>query len=88
MKEYSTKNIINLALVGHSSSGKTILTESMLLNAGAFNEARPKLLEPIYKIQVKIPEDAMGDIMGDISSRRGRVGGMEADGHFQIINAE
>jgi elongation factor G len=54
----------------------------------AFNEARPKLLEPIYKIQVKIPEDAMGDIMGDISSRRGRVGGMEADGHFQIINAE
>ena len=84
MKEYSTKNIINLALVGHSSSGKTILTESMLLNAGAFNEARPKLLEPIYNIQVKIPEDAMGDI----SSRRGRVGGMEADGHFQIINAE
>jgi len=54
----------------------------------AFNEARPKLLEPIYKIQIKIPEDAMGDIMGDISSRRGRVGGMEADGHFQIINAE
>ncbi len=54
----------------------------------AFDNARPKLLEPIYKIKVKVPEDAMGDIMGDISSRRGRVSGMEADGHFQIINAE
>ena len=51
-------------------------------------EAKPKLLEPIYKIQVKIPDDYMGDIMGDISSRRGRVQGMDADGHYQIINAE
>ena len=38
MQEYSTENIINLALVGHSSSGKTILTEAMLLNAGVIHK--------------------------------------------------
>ena len=54
----------------------------------AFKAARPKLLEPIYKIKIKVPEDCTGDIMGDISSRRGKVGGMDADGSFQIINAE
>lgn len=54
----------------------------------AIKNAKPKLLEPIYSIQVKIPDDVMGDIMGDISSRRGRVQGMDSDGHFQIINAE
>ncbi len=54
----------------------------------AVKNAKPKLLEPIYKIQVKVPDDAMGDVMGDISSRRGKVQGMDSDGHFQIINAE
>ena len=54
----------------------------------AFKTAAPKLLEPIYKIKIKVPEDAMGDIMGDVSSRRGKVGGMEAEGMFQVINAE
>ena len=54
----------------------------------AFKSAKPKLLEPIYKIRVKVPEDCTGDIMGDISSRRGKVGGMDAEGNFQIINAE
>ncbi len=54
----------------------------------AFNSARPKLLEPIYKLQVKIPDTVLGDVMGDISQRRGRVQGMESDGQFQIIYAE
>ena len=54
----------------------------------AFNNAKPKILEPIYTIQVKVPDDVMGDVMGDISSRRGRVQGVDSDGHFQIINAE
>ena len=54
----------------------------------AFKSARPKLLEPIYKIKVKVPDDCTGDIMGDISSRRGKVGGMDAEGNFQVINAE
>jgi len=54
----------------------------------AFKTAKPKLLEPIYKIKIKVPEDCTGDIMGDISSRRGKVGGMDAEGNFQVINAE
>ena len=54
----------------------------------AFKTARPKLLEPIYKISIKVPETAMGDVMGDISQRRGRVSGMDSDGHFQVITPE
>ena len=53
----------------------------------AFLDGNPVLLEPIYEIQVTVPEDHMGDVMGDISSRRGKVKGMNSDGHFQIINA-
>ena len=53
-----------------------------------FLEAKPILLEPIYNIEVKVPEDAMGDVMGDISSRRGKISGMEAVGHYQIIRAQ
>ncbi len=51
----------------------------------AFMEAKPALLEPISEIAVTIPEECMGDVMGDISSRRGKILGMESDGHFQII---
>ena len=53
-----------------------------------FLEARPILLEPIYNIEVKVPEDAMGDVMGDISSRRGKISGMEGAGHYQLIRAQ
>jgi elongation factor G len=53
-----------------------------------FLEARPVLLEPIYNIEVRVPEDAMGDVMGDISSRRGKISGMEGVGHYQIIRAQ
>lgn len=53
-----------------------------------FLEAKPVLLEPIYNIEVKVPEDAMGDVMGDISSRRGKIAGMEGAGHYQIIRAQ
>ena len=52
-----------------------------------FLEARPVLLEPIYSIEVKVPEDAMGDVMGDISSRRGKIAGMESVGKYQVIRA-
>jgi len=54
----------------------------------AIKTARPKLLEPIYKIQVKVPDDYTGDVMGDISSRRGKVQGMDSEGNYQVINAE
>jgi elongation factor G len=53
-----------------------------------FLEAKPILLEPINNIEVKIPEDAMGDVMGDISGRRGIILGMEAAGHYQVVKAQ
>jgi len=52
-----------------------------------FKDARPILLEPIYEIEVRVPEDYMGDVMGDISSRRGKILGMDSDGVTQIIRA-
>ncbi len=54
----------------------------------AFAQAKPVLLEPIYDIEVKVPEEYMGDVMGDISSKRGKISGMEAEGHFQVIKAK
>jgi len=53
----------------------------------AFAESKPVLLEPIYEVTVKVPEDNMGDVMSDFTSRRGRILGMESDGHFQILKA-
>lgn len=53
-----------------------------------FREARPILLEPIYEVEVRVPEDYMGDVMGDISSRRGKILGMDSDGVTQIIRAQ
>jgi len=52
-----------------------------------FQEAKPVLLEPIYEVEVKVPEEYMGDVMGDISSKRGKILGMDSDGRFQIIKA-
>jgi elongation factor G len=51
-------------------------------------EAKPVLLEPIYIVEVTVPEEFMGDVMGDLSSRRGRILGMESDGSFQKIKAQ
>ena len=57
----------------------------------AFKEAVPKckptILEPIMKMEVVVPEECMGDIMGDINGRRGRVLGMDGQGNLQIIRA-
>ncbi len=50
-------------------------------------KAAPVLLEPIMAVEVVCPEEYMGDVMGDLSSRRGRVTGMEARGSAQVISA-
>ncbi|MGF7088552.1 elongation factor G [Kroppenstedtia sanguinis] len=59
---------------------------SMALKA-AKSKCQPVLLEPVMKVEVTVPEDYMGDVMGDINSRRGRVEGMEARGPAQVIRA-
>ena len=53
----------------------------------AARKANPVLLEPVMKVEVVVPEEYMGDIMGDISARRGRIVSMEARGGTQIVNA-
>jgi elongation factor G len=53
----------------------------------AVQEAGPVLLEPIYKVEVMVPDEYMGDVMGDFNSRRGRVLGMEQKGKRTIIRA-
>lgn len=50
-------------------------------------EAKPTLLEPIMAMEITVPDDAMGDVIGDLNSRRGRVLGMESKGKKQIIKA-
>ena len=53
----------------------------------AMNKAGPKLLEPVMKVEVITPEQYMGDIIGDLNSRRGNVGGMEPRGNAKVIDA-
>ena len=50
--------------------------------------AKPVLLEPIMAVEVVTPEDYMGDVIGDLSSRRGRIEGMEANGNAQIVKSQ
>ncbi len=53
----------------------------------AMEQAKPTLLEPIMQVEIYAPEEFMGDIMGDLNSRRGRIQGMEAAGDNQLIKA-
>ena len=59
---------------------------SMGFKAGAA-KAQPALLEPYMKVEVIVPEDYMGDVIGDLNSRRGRIEGMEARNGAQSIRA-
>ena len=54
----------------------------------AARKAKPVLLEPIMSVEVVTPEDYMGDVIGDLNSRRGRVGGMEQRGNSQVIRSQ
>ena len=51
-------------------------------------QAKPVLLEPIFAVEVVTPEDYMGDVVGDLNSRRGKVGQMEARGNNQVVTAQ
>ena len=53
----------------------------------ALRKAKPVLLEPIMSVEVVTPEDYMGDVIGDLNSRRGRVGGMDQRGNSQVVQA-
>jgi elongation factor G len=57
----------------------------------AFNEAflmaKPKLLEPVMELRIKVPSDAVGSVLADLSGRRGRIMGMETEGRFEVVVA-
>ena len=54
----------------------------------AMAKCKPTLLEPVMSVEITVPEEFMGDIMGDLSSRRGKPQGMDADGDYQVIRAQ
>jgi elongation factor G len=60
---------------------------SMAFQKGVM-DCQPILLEPIVNIEIEIPEEYMGDVIGDLNSRRGRVQGMDANGSNQIIKGQ
>jgi elongation factor G len=51
-------------------------------------EAKTVLLEPIMNVEVKVPEEFMGDVMGDLSGRRGKIQGMEPEGAFTVVKCQ
>jgi elongation factor G len=53
----------------------------------AVQDAKPIILEPIMKMEITVPEEFMGDVMGDLNGRRGRVLGMDSQGKYQVIKA-
>jgi elongation factor G len=53
----------------------------------AFEKADPMILEPIMKVEVIMPEEFMGDVIGDLNSRRGHIDGMESRGSTQVVRA-
>jgi elongation factor G len=54
----------------------------------AMRQANPVILEPVFKVEVRTPEDFFGDVMGDITRRRGHIIATEAMGSTQIVRAE
>ena len=54
----------------------------------AVEKAKPVLLEPIMNLEVSVPDECMGDIIGDLNSRRGKVVGMETKGRIQVIKSK
>jgi elongation factor G len=53
----------------------------------AFSKAEPQLLEPIYDLEIRVPEEIMGDVMGDLQTRRALIMGIDTNGNYQLIKA-
>ena len=56
--------------------------------SSAFKEAGPKILEPVYDVEVLVPAEYMGDVMSDLQGRRGMIMGMESEGNYQVLRAK
>ncbi len=62
-------------------------TAGMMVFKDNFTQASPKILEPIYNVEIKVPEEFVGDVMSDLPSRRGVILGIDSDGKYQKIKA-
>ncbi|MBN1656306.1 MAG: elongation factor G [Deltaproteobacteria bacterium] len=69
------------------SNENAFKTAGRMAFKNAFQEAKPVLHEPICNLTVNVPEEYMGDVMGDLSGRRGKILGMEGEGGFQTVKA-
>ena len=69
------------------SSERAFKVAASLALKNAASKCKPVILEPVMKVEVVMPEEYLGDIMGNITSRRGRVEGMEARGNAQVVKA-
>lgn len=69
------------------SSEAAFKVAASLALRNAVKSAGPVILEPIMKVDIQVPEEYMGDIMGQVTARRGRVDGMEARGNAQMIHS-
>jgi len=70
------------------SNDMAFMTAASHAFKNAFAKAKPQLMEPIYDLSVLCPGESMGDIMSDLQSRRAIIQGIEAEGHYQKINAK
>ncbi|WP_138429244.1 elongation factor G [Fodinibius saliphilus] len=70
------------------SNDAAFRTAALMAFKSGFMKADPKLLEPVYNIEVTVPADHMGDVMSDISTRRGQIMGMDSEGSIQKIKAQ
>lgn len=70
------------------SNDAAFRTAALMAFRKGFMEANPKLMEPVYTIEVDVPANYMGDVMSDISTRRGQILGMDSEGSIQKIKAQ
>ena len=70
------------------SNENAFKTASKMCFRNAFRDAQPAILEPIVDLEVTVPEAYMGEVLGDLNTRRARIQGMDADGVFQKIKAQ
>ena len=70
------------------SNDMAFMLASSTIFKNNFNEAAPQLLEPIYEVEILCSDDVMGDVMGDLQTRRAMIMGMDAEGHYQKIKAK
>jgi elongation factor G len=69
------------------SSEMAFATAGSMAFKEALRKGAPQILEPVMKVEVTTPEEFMGDVMGDLNSRRGQIAGMEPRGNAQVISA-